>query len=267
MAQIRKHNHAFSLVELSIVLVILGLLVGGILAGQSLIRASELRSIGTDISKYRTAMLTFRDKYFYWPGDMPNATAVWGIAAGATGNDDTCFAASQTGPGTCNGNGDGEVKLGSTTGSYREYYHFFKQLANAGLIEGTFTGVGGAGGVNEQIPGQNVPAMRVSNAAFGLGNTTSIASGHASLFPGAYGLNAPIGGATATTVPSTPIFKPEEVWNIDTKLDDGNPAYGKINVNKKANLDNCATTNSETDAAYDLAHTGKSCWFRVRQLP
>ena len=41
-------NRAFSLVELSIVLVILGLLVGGVLSGQALIRASELRSIATD---------------------------------------------------------------------------------------------------------------------------------------------------------------------------------------------------------------------------
>lgn len=39
---------AFTLVELSIVLVILGLLVGGVLSGQSLIRASELRSVATE---------------------------------------------------------------------------------------------------------------------------------------------------------------------------------------------------------------------------
>ena len=39
------NSSAFSLVELSIVLVILGLLVGGVLSGQSLIRASELRSV------------------------------------------------------------------------------------------------------------------------------------------------------------------------------------------------------------------------------
>ena len=43
-------RHAFSLVELSIVLVILGLLTGGILTGQSLIRAAELRSAaGVDV--------------------------------------------------------------------------------------------------------------------------------------------------------------------------------------------------------------------------
>lgn len=45
-------RHGFSLVELSIVLVILGLLVGGVLTGQSLIRAAELRSVSTEFQKY-----------------------------------------------------------------------------------------------------------------------------------------------------------------------------------------------------------------------
>ena len=50
---------AFSLVELSIVLVILGLLTGGILAGQNLIRAAELRSVITEFKTYQTAVMTF----------------------------------------------------------------------------------------------------------------------------------------------------------------------------------------------------------------
>ena len=71
---------AFSLVELSIVLVILGLLTGGILAGQSLIRAAELRAVTTEYQRYVAAVQTFRDKYMALPGDMPNAIAFWGAA-------------------------------------------------------------------------------------------------------------------------------------------------------------------------------------------
>lgn len=70
---------AFSLVELSIVLVILGLLVGGVVAGQSLIRAAELRSVSTDYQRFLTATLTFRDKYFALPGDFTMASRVWGL--------------------------------------------------------------------------------------------------------------------------------------------------------------------------------------------
>ena len=74
-------KQGFSLVELSIVLVILGLLTGGILTGQSLIRAAELRSVTTEFQKYQTAMMTFRDRYMALPGDMRNATAFLGSFA------------------------------------------------------------------------------------------------------------------------------------------------------------------------------------------
>ena len=67
-------QRGFTLVELSIVLVILGLLVGGVLSGQSLIRAAELRAVSTEHSKFVTAMNSFRDKYFAAPGDMKPPT-------------------------------------------------------------------------------------------------------------------------------------------------------------------------------------------------
>lgn len=60
-------RRAFSLVELSIVLVILGLLVGGILAGRALIHASELRGVHTEFNQYKTAVMAFRNKYLLYP--------------------------------------------------------------------------------------------------------------------------------------------------------------------------------------------------------
>ncbi len=126
---------AFSLVELSIVLVILGLLTGGILTGQSLIRASELRSITTDMNRYVTATQTFRDKYFAVPGDMRNATAFWGVAAG-TGSDATCANTVSTSAATCNGNGDGVIQTFNV--AFDEIFLAPKHLANAGLIEGSY---------------------------------------------------------------------------------------------------------------------------------
>jgi prepilin-type N-terminal cleavage/methylation domain-containing protein len=75
-------RHGLSMVELSIVLFIFGLLTGSILDGQSLIKAAEPRSLRTDISLYQSALFAFRDKYMALPGDMTNATSFWGTAVG-----------------------------------------------------------------------------------------------------------------------------------------------------------------------------------------
>jgi len=68
----------FTLIELSIVLVVIGLIVGGVIAGQSLMRSSQLQSIISDQAKYVEAAKQFREKYGFWPGDFPNATTSWG---------------------------------------------------------------------------------------------------------------------------------------------------------------------------------------------
>src|ERR1700735_2843794 len=65
----------FTLIELSIVLVIIGLIVGGILTGQSLIDAAAQREQIAQIEKYNTAVRTFQGKYGYLPGDIPNPYA------------------------------------------------------------------------------------------------------------------------------------------------------------------------------------------------
>src|SRR5580658_7858400 len=70
----REGAAGFTLIELSIVLVIIGLIVGGVLAGQDLIRAAAARAQITQIEKYNTAVNTFRGKYNALPGDM-NAEA------------------------------------------------------------------------------------------------------------------------------------------------------------------------------------------------
>lgn len=65
----------FTLVELSIVLVIIGLLIGGILVGEDLIQASKIRAQISQIESIRTGALTFKLKFGALPGDLPNASS------------------------------------------------------------------------------------------------------------------------------------------------------------------------------------------------
>lgn len=68
-------KEGFTLIELSIVLVIIGLIVGGILAGQDLISAASIRAQISQIEKYNAAVRAFQGKYGYLPGDIPDPTA------------------------------------------------------------------------------------------------------------------------------------------------------------------------------------------------
>lgn len=216
----------FSLVELSIVLVILGLLVGGVLSGQSLIRAAELRATGTEYQRYLTAVGSFRDKYFALPGDMNNATQFWATAGTCPGNN----ASPSTTAATCNGDGDGQITL--TNANSNEVFRFWQHLANAGLVEGSYSGVANSAtaAAAESRLGWNVPASKLSNAGWTPQYIGSVAINSASgLFEGDYGNLWYYGAVSAANLTGDPsILKPEEAWNIDTKLDDGKPGTGRI---------------------------------------
>lgn len=64
----------FTLVELSIVLVIIGLLIGGILVGQSLIESAKINRLVSDLRQYEVAITQFKGKFKYYPGDTPYFT-------------------------------------------------------------------------------------------------------------------------------------------------------------------------------------------------
>lgn len=253
-------QRGFSLVELSIVLVILGLLTGGILAGQSLIRAAELRTVSTGLEKYKTAMNSFRDKYFGLPGDITNAVKFWQQAAGgvADGIDAACVVLDHTSPSTnartCNGNGDGRVGL-----TYMgERFRSVQQLANAGLIEGSYTGVTGPTSPYDAVPGKNILVGRISNTGYIMVDYGSYAADTTNYFAGDY-TNAILYGAASGYSPTNVALKPEELWNIDTKLDDGRPGTGVARSYPATTHPNCASNDVATTATYVLTNTSPAC--------
>jgi prepilin-type N-terminal cleavage/methylation domain-containing protein len=66
---------AFTLIELSIVLVIIGLITGGILTGQTLIAAARVRSMITQLDRFNLAVTTFRGKYDCLPATCTNPSS------------------------------------------------------------------------------------------------------------------------------------------------------------------------------------------------
>lgn len=249
-----RRSQGFSLIELSIVLVILGLLTGGILTGQSLIRAAELRSINTEYQRYITGTQTFRDKYMAIPGDMNNATRFWNRLS-TTGCTTNSSATTDTTNGVCDGDGDGMVETATTASQSGERYQFWRQMSRAGLIEGTYSGVAGTA-VDTHTSGSNCPATRISPqscwSVLWRGNSSGVTNDY---FAGDYG-NFLVFANGATT---SPILKPEEAWNIDTKLDDGKPGLGKV----MANIQNCTNaasgSASATSADYTLTTNTQVC--------
>lgn len=219
---------AFTLVELSIVLVILGLLVGGVLSGQSLIRAAELRSVATDKDRFATALYAFRDKYLALPGDMPNAFAFWGAACGT---DDT---AANDPENACNGNGNGIIRSFSNTEN--EHLLVWEHLSRAGLIEGSFDGTGTLVSGYLQISASNLPASKLSNHYWLLSSGPCEGCG-VPISSGAdednYRVLA-IGALTHPDYTPDPYFLSggtltrSEAWNLDKKLDDGLAERGRV---------------------------------------
>ena len=258
-----RQKSAFSLVELSIVLVILGLLVGGVLSGQSLIRASELRAITTEYSKYIAATHTFRDKYFALPGDMNNSTQFWGRLNGNADCVTNSGAAVSASAGACDGNGDGNINAASAAGKAGELCLYWRELALAGIIEGSYTGISGPATGNDIIPGTNAPMSRMSNVGWGvfyLGNYGGDISTYAYNYLNTFG----VGTITSGNIPEGWAFKPEEAWNIDTKIDDGKPGTGKLMARDSygfGNAGGCTTSANSTDytGGYNLSQTAFSC--------
>ncbi len=259
----------FSLVELSIVLVILGLLTGGILSGQSLIRAAELRSVSSEFQRYTAAVQTFRDKYMAIPGDMPSATRFWGRYSTAAWCLTNSAAAVNASTGTCDGNSTGTLQRPAAASQSSERFQFWRQLALAGLVEGTYNGLAGSGSDEDGDLGDNMPGGKMGNT--GWHAHSIISSDDAAIYYNTpYGNGFLFGGVQANGRPQTQVLKPEEAWNIDTKMDDGRPAYGKVIAgywnNACAVNESGALTASNLNARYKLEDTSLRCVLMFREL-
>jgi prepilin-type N-terminal cleavage/methylation domain-containing protein len=87
MKRFSKQEAGFTLVEIAIVLVIIGLLLGGILKGQEMITQAKIKNIVNDLNGMSAAIYSYQDRYRALPGDELNASTTGRWGAGAPGGD------------------------------------------------------------------------------------------------------------------------------------------------------------------------------------
>jgi prepilin-type N-terminal cleavage/methylation domain-containing protein len=86
MMKITRHQKGFTLVELAIVLVIIGIILGAVLKGQALINNAKIKRVYNQQREVLAAVYSYFDKYSFFPGDDPNAATRWAGVTSGNGN-------------------------------------------------------------------------------------------------------------------------------------------------------------------------------------
>ncbi len=189
-----KKQSGFTLVEIAIVLVIIGLLLGGILKGQELINSARVRNMADQNSGIQAAYFGFIDRYRQVPGD-------WAAAAAAQAIGDATV--------TLGGNGNGRID-----NTLDEAAGVFSQLSKSNFLGGGFTPAVAAPGtealyistVASPINAFNGPLILTRNAGYS-GVTSTRLNLH-------MGVNVPVSIAR----------------ELDIKVDDGLPNTGVLRM-------------------------------------
>jgi prepilin-type N-terminal cleavage/methylation domain-containing protein len=259
--KIRNFNQAFTLIELSIVLVIIGLIVGGILTGRDLVYHAQLRKTYAEMQRFKSAYVTFVGKYNCVPGDCTNATDYFGT------NSSGCPAGGGT-TGTCNGNGDGYINQYITLGNV-EHLYALQQLCLANMIPFQMLPANAVGGTSAipLVMGINIPASSVNSA---IGYFIDTYNDTSRLHPYGTTLNS-----TYVMMGAISSSYPDDLWGagvngpfasaLDTKFDDGFPRQGDLRTSNTSYLStiNANTTCETADVYSTSASSGCVIFYRV----
>lgn len=188
-----RKERGFTLVELSIVLIIIGLIVSGILVGQDLIESAQIRATIGQVEQTNTAVNTFRLKY----GDIPGDAQGTQYGLGGNGTTDGVLL-------------DGDGAIAKITG---DIALFWRHLSAAGMIAGSYDGV-----TTSSTVGVTFPAIKLGTNGIGVYGVSGI---------NYYQMGATAAGTNAATYSNTTL-SPLQAYNIDSKLDNGRPFDGIV---------------------------------------
>lgn len=215
----RKNEAGFTLVELAVVLIIIGLLVGGVLKGQELIESARMKSTLSQVDTIRLAVQSFQDKYGAYPGDIINPGNIL----------------SDCGAAPCNNAGDGDDRIEHATsalgtapsgggGSADEQAVAFFHMNKAGLLKSMSA-------TDQYLDAKIGGVFWVGYSSGSAVSVSSMRAGHYIVLTGAV---ADVGTAGSGLTGA-------QAAQIDRALDDGNPTTGTVYGSSGAN---CVSSNA-----------------------
>lgn len=226
-----RDEKGFTLVELAVVMIIIGLLIGGILKGQEMIANAQITSTVAQAKAIDAATSTFRDQYDAFPGDMNNATTRLVGCVAPCGN----------------GDGDSRIDLGvgAVVALAGEGSYYFNQLRTADLV----TGFDGTAALSF---GRALPSASVGGG-YMVGHSAVGATGFTAteLRPSHYIV---LTGQVAAVANGTGRLTPTQAARIDRKMDDGQADRGAVVVETTATCrDGTGYNEDDADQLCNLA--------------
>jgi len=226
---------AFSLVELSIVLIIIGLLVTGVSAGSSLINQAKLRTIVNEAEKYKINLNEYILTYEYLPGDDPNAHNYFGSSCDSTAS-------------KCNGNGDGRIIWTGGTDD-NESLRGWQHLQLSEILSGSWDGVSSVN--NSAVVDNDYPSSKAKAAGYTLhywsGTQINVINVGGTLTPD-----------TTRTLHSAFLYT-KELYIIDKKFDDNGARTGFIVAARESGSGSDSCWN-DSDQLFDLDSSDIECY-------
>ena len=137
----RSKQSGFTLVEIAIVLVIIGLLLGGVLKGQELINSAKIKNVANDLNGIAAGVYAYQDRYKTFPGDDGAALARWSTTF--NGNKDGVVGADPTGAALATTANFNDAPPAALAASTNETILFWHHMRLAGFVSGSTAGTDG----------------------------------------------------------------------------------------------------------------------------
>lgn len=211
-----KKQAGFTLIELAIVLVIIGLLLGGVLRGQELIANARVKNFARDFQNVQVFLFGYQDRFRALPGDDISAATHLDAAIAATAG---------------NGNGQIDGAWDAAAGTTESGF-FWQHVRAAGFAPG--------GVANGEAFATNANGARLGIQSLNVAFTTIV--------------GGPAPAMRGTFVACSAGIAGREALQIDTQTDDGNPESGNVRI-RLTGAGGVPNTLAAITAAPGAAHT------------